>query len=79
MQTRKGNLFEVCCNTATGFVVAWSLTQWLFPTVYHLNLNYGQSWTITFIYTVVSVIRSYIWRRIFNFFIVKKGVLKKAM
>jgi len=73
MQTRKGSLFEVFCNVGTGFIVAWCLTAYLFPTWFGLELNAGQSWLITFIYTVVSVIRSYIWRRIFNYFIVKRS------
>lgn len=72
MQTKKGSLFEVICNVGTGFVVAWGLTQWLFPTVYHLELSCLQSWTITFTYTIVSVVRSYVWRRVFNYFIVRR-------
>lgn len=72
MQTKKGSLLEICLNTCSGFVVAWTLTQWMFPNIYHVELSISQSWTITFIYTVMSIIRSYMWRRVFNYFIIKK-------
>lgn len=74
MQTKKGSAFEVFCNMATGFIVSWILTYWFFPTFFGLELSGGEAWSITVVYTVVSVIRSYIWRRIFNWFIVRKEI-----
>ena len=73
-QTKKGSLLEVTCNAFTGFVVAWILTHYLFPTWFNLDLTINQSWHITLIYTVVSMIRTFIWRRIFNHFILYKGI-----
>ncbi len=72
MQTKKGSLFEISCNMASGFIVSWMLTLWFFPTFFNLNLTVTHAWSITFVYTVVSVIRSYCWRRVFNWFIVRK-------
>ena len=74
MQTKIGSIFEVLCNTLTGFAVAWLLTHHLFPTYFDLELTISQSWIITVIYTLVSIIRSYIWRRIFNYFILKREI-----
>jgi hypothetical protein len=74
MQTKSGSLFEAICNTMSGFCIAWCLTQWMFPTIYGLELKPYQSLTITTIYTVISIFRTFLWRRIFNYFIVKKEI-----
>lgn len=65
MQTRKQSLLESFLNVVTGFVVAWTVTVYLLP-VYGYEVSTGEAWEITMVFTVVSVIRSYLWRRFFN-------------
>jgi len=72
-QSKKGSLLEVCLNTATGFTAAWIITIYLMP-LYDFDVTLKQSWEITFIFTIVSIVRSYLWRRCFNYFIIKKEV-----
>jgi hypothetical protein len=65
-QTRLESFVESCLNTATGFLV--SLTFWTFVVVpvWHLPVTMHQNLVITFWFTVLSVARSYVWRRFFN-------------
>jgi dCMP deaminase len=65
-QSKKSSLFEVICNTGSGFIIAWILSMYLLPLYETKNLGYSDGLEITTIYTIVSVLRSYIWRRFFN-------------
>lgn len=64
-QSRKMSLVETCCNVAIGYVVAVGSQLAIFPRVgihipFHTNLEIG------LYFTIVSIIRGYIVRRIFN-------------
>ncbi len=61
MQSKKGSLTEIGLNTASGFVVSFAITSFLLP--YMVTVG---AFGITCIFTVVSLVRSYVWRRIFN-------------
>ncbi len=64
-QTRLVSVIETTLNTASGYVVSfmvWPLVGPLFGYEVTLSANF---W-ITNIFTVVSLVRSYIWRRFFN-------------
>lgn len=64
-QTKLESLVEVCLNVAIGFFVSfslWPVVAWL----HDLPFSVGQSFTITAIFTITSVARSYIVRRWFN-------------
>lgn len=65
-QSRLESFVESCLNTASGFVV--SLTFWTLVVVpvWHLPVSMTQNLIITFWFTVLSVARSYVWRRFFN-------------
>ena len=67
MQTKKGSMTEVLLNTFSGFIISLILTYNLLPQ-FGFEVTGNQSVMITAIYTVVSVIRSYLWRRCFNRF-----------
>ena len=72
MQTKKGSLIEVCCNTASGFLLAYLTWKLIFvPHVrmFGWNMSTLSWWQITyanFWFTLVSIVRSYLWRRFFN-------------
>jgi membrane protein implicated in regulation of membrane protease activity len=64
-QTKRGSLLEACLNTASGFVV--SLIVWHFVAAgYGIPMPLVTNLEITGIFTVVSIARSYLWRRLFN-------------
>lgn len=61
MQKKSSSLVEVCCNTGSGFVVSYGVTVAL-----HSSLSVMDPLHITGIFTVVSIVRSYAWRRLFS-------------
>ena len=65
MQSKKMSLLEVSCSTLVGFIVAL-LTQLIVFPLYGIEPHLSQDLQIALIFTVVSIIRSYIFRRVFN-------------
>ena len=65
MQTRTESIIETALNIGSGVFVAWLLTIYAMP-LFGYDVPNGKALVITCMYTVVSVIRSYAWRRIFN-------------
>ena len=71
MQTKKGSLIEILLNIGTGFVVSYALTLYVLP-LYGFQVSRTNGFTITGIYTVVSMVRSYIYRRLFVYIEMKR-------
>ena len=64
-QSRLESFIEVCLNTAIGFGVSFSL--WPFVShLYGLPYSHSQAFGITAIFTITSILRSYVVRRWFN-------------
>ena len=64
-QSRIDSFAEAITNTAIGFAV--SLITWIFVArAYGIPMTATTSLSITGIFTVVSIIRQYVLRRIFN-------------
>ena len=61
-------MVEVACNTGSGFAVSYMVTIAL-----HSYLSLMDPLHITGIFTVVSIVRSYAWRR---FFVKKENEIK---
>lgn len=65
MQTRSSSLIEACLNTFSGFVLAFVV--WHFVALWFgIPMSFDTNLKITSIFTIVSIVRSYLWRRIFN-------------
>lgn len=64
-QSRRASLIEASLNTASGFCTSL-LTQWVVFPMFDFHPALSENLTITAIFTVVSVVRGYVWRRIFN-------------
>ena len=64
-QTKKNSLIESMANTGSGFVVSFCLGLIVFPMFGH-SFRFVEIGWITVIFTIASVIRNYIIRRIFN-------------
>lgn len=58
-------MWEAALNTASGMLVSFFLSLAVFP-MFGFQASVGQAFSITTIYTVVSIVRSYFWRRLFN-------------
>lgn len=65
MQTRKQSLFEAWMNVAVGYLVALATQLAVFPAM-GMKVKISQNITIGIIFTVVSLVRSYLLRRLFN-------------
>ena len=65
MQHPLHSFAEACLNTATGFILSILSVQYIFP-MFGIEMSIQQNLIATSIMTVVSVARSYAWRRIFN-------------
>lgn len=66
MQTVKHSWIEVLCNIGTGFLISAGIQQWVITPIWHLPVSAANNLTITAIFTVVSILRSYVFRRVFN-------------
>lgn len=66
-QPKHRSFTEACINTASGFIV--SLIVWHFLCkLYDIPMPFERNLEITGIFTIVSVARSYLWRRAFNWY-----------
>lgn len=63
-QSRRLSIIETTLNIGSGVVIAWCLTYWVLP-VFGYAYTAMESAGITAIYTGVSWVRSYLWRRVF--------------
>lgn len=71
-QSKTFSVLEVCCNTLSGLIIA-NLT-WLYivlplADMYNWGMyetRTGPIWAVNIIFTAVSMIRGYFWRRLFN-------------
>ena len=64
-QKARHSLLETCLNTLSGFLASLAATALIFPSL-GIQSTPSQNFQVTAIFTVMSVIRSYIWRRVFN-------------
>lgn len=65
MQSRRNSFIEAVTNVAVGIVVAWGVTFTIFPW-FDLEPALMTSLWISLIFTAVSMARSYLLRRLFN-------------
>lgn len=62
-QSRMESIIEITLNYVSGFIIAYLVYEYVvipYPALLH------SAFWATMLFTVVSVIRSYIWRRFFN-------------
>ncbi len=65
MQSRKQSLIESVVNVLVGYVVALVSQLAIFP-LFGVNLPLADNLLISAFFTVVSIVRSYLIRRVFN-------------
>lgn len=64
-QSRGMSFAEICFSTAIGFVIAFITNAVVMPAFGH-HVSASQNFWITVIFTVVSIIRGYFVRRLFE-------------
>lgn len=64
-QKKKHSFLETVINTAIGYFVALATQMIVFPW-FDIEVTYTQQFAIGFIFTVVSIVRGYFVRRMFN-------------
>mgnify|MGYP003631072227 FL=1 len=64
-QTKKQSIIEVIANTVVGFIISVGVSVLLFPLM-GIPVTFGENIGITLIFTVISLVRSFVMRRIFN-------------
>jgi hypothetical protein len=64
-QTKIGSLAEAWANIAVGFSINYCANLLIFP-LFRLRISPGKNFLLGLIYTVISLVRSYVLRRWFN-------------
>ena len=64
-QTKKGSMYEALTNTAVGWIINYTANIVILPK-FGFDVTYEQAFWIGCIFTVISIIRSYVMRRVFN-------------
>lgn len=71
MQTRVGSFIEAIINVLVGFTIA-TIANLVFIPMFGYPITLEDSIGVGAILTVISIIRSYTLRRIFNWFVLRK-------
>ena len=66
MQSRLESLIEAAINVALGYMVALGAQLIVFP-LFSINIPMSSNIAIGIIFTLVSLVRSYLLRRLFNY------------
>jgi len=65
-QTKIESLLETFLNIGSGFVLSLFLWVFIVAPIWNIQVAMSDNFMITCLFTVVSIIRSYFWRRFFN-------------
>jgi len=77
MQTRTESLTESLLNVGSGFIISVGVSMYAYP-FFGFDVKIGQAVILTLLFTVVSVVRGYCWRRAGNWY-ARRGFLKTHM
>lgn len=72
MQSKKSSFIEICLSTAIGLIIALAAQMFIFP-FYGIHISLWQNVEISFFMTVISVVRGYGVRRLFNWIHVRQA------
>lgn len=73
-QTRLGSFLEALANIAIGYVLAVCAQYVIFPMAGMPQQDLGTHLYVGFLFTIVSLVRSYVLRRIFNALMIRRGI-----
>ena len=72
MQTKTMTVVEVVSSKVVGFLVALAVTYWVAPFIWGVGIKGNSAMAVTALYTAVAFIRSYVWRRLFNWIMISQ-------
>lgn len=72
MQSKAESILEAVCNTGSGFIVSLLVQIYVVVPVFQLQTTVAQDFAMTTVFTVISIFRSYLWRRLFNWRIARR-------
>lgn len=64
-QSRTMSLVETCAGTAAGFILTLILQALVYP-LFGLHMTFATNLWLTIIFTVASIVRGYVLRRVFE-------------
>lgn len=73
MQSRTQSLIEQLLNVSSGFILSLIVWVYVISPVWDIELSGQDNLLITCVFTVMSILRGYIWRRLFNSYFTNKG------
>jgi len=65
-QSKKESLVEQVLNVGSGWVVSLLVWAFLISPLYNIETSLAENMGITIIFTFISIVRGYMWRRYFN-------------
>ena len=71
MQTKKMSLIETLSSVAIGYIISLAAQMIIFP-IFDIKVSFEDNLLIGLFFTVVSIIRGYYVRRLFNWIKIKK-------
>ena len=66
-QSKLFSLFEQLLNVGSGFIIAILLWAYVVTPYLGIKFDVTESLNVTLLFTVVSIVRGYLWRRAGNF------------
>lgn len=64
-QSKRNSVLEAVTSTAVGFLVTWFAGLLIYPLA-GVQVNVTQNTVVVLLFTIVSLVRGYVLRRIFN-------------
>lgn len=67
MQSNKESIIETITNIGSGMILSWIVTIYGLPLLIPIeSVRPSEALKVTCFYTIISLARSYFWRRFFN-------------
>jgi len=66
MQSKKHSLIEAIINVLSGLLLSIATWKLIITPIFGIEANNSQVVLISLIFTILSILRSYFWRRLFN-------------
>ena len=68
MQTKTHSFIESMLNISSGFIISLVIWIHVIMPLWEIEMAMTDNLGITSIFTISAIIRSYVWRRIFNYY-----------
>ena len=73
MQSKTQSLIEATLNALSGYLIAVGAQVLIFPW-FGIHIPLHENFIMAFLFTLISIVRSYFWRRFFNSYLLRKTI-----